>query len=320
MKINLSQKNDPEELMMRDAYCNTLIDLAGSDPRIVALDADLMKSMGMAAFLDAFPDRTFNCGVQEANMIGIAAGLSATGKIPYVHSFGTFASRRCFDQIFLSAAYAGLNIRITGSDPGIAAAYNGGTHMAFEDVAIMRSVPEMTIIEPADSVVLTDLIRQLNDPYGVFYMRLYRRNAVKIYQEGSTFAIGKAVTLREGGDLTIIAAGLMVPEALKASEILAARGIESRVIDMFTIKPPDVETIIRCAEETGAIITAENHNIIGGLGSAVAEVIAENHPVPMARIGRRDQFGEVGSLEYLREKFAMGAGHIAAMAEQILSL
>jgi transketolase len=319
MMVVKAGKNVIEEVMMRDVYCRTLIDLAENDSRIVVLDADLMKSMGMIPFQQAFPERTFNCGVQEANMIGIAAGLSATGKVPYAHSFGTFATRRCFDQIFLSAAYAKLNVRIIGSDPGITAAYNGGTHMPMEDMGIMRNVPEMNVIEPVDSIMFADIIRQLADLYGVFYVRLLRRNAIQVYAEGSTFTIGKAVTLKAGTDVTIMATGLMVVESLKAAEILSARDIEARVVNVFTIKPLDQEMVIQCAEETGCIVTAENHNIIGGLGSAVAEVLVENCPVPMGRIGCRDRFGEVGPVDHLKEIFGMTAQHIADKTMEVMN-
>lgn len=305
--------------MMRDAYCNTLIELARGNKSIVALDADLMKSMGMIPFLKEFPERTFNCGVQEANMIGVAAGLSATGKIPYAHSFATFSTRRAFDQVFLSAAYAGLNVRIIGSDPGITAAFNGGTHMPLEDLGIMRQVPTMTVLEPVDAAMLEDLVRQLADLEGVFYIRLLRRHAIKVYEPGSHFEIGKAVTLKDGGDVTIIATGIMVTEALEARELLAEKGISARVVNVFTLKPIDTATITRCARETGAIVTAENHNIIGGLGSAVAEVLAENEPTPLERIGARDRFGEVGPVDYLKKAFGMTAEDIANKAKQAIS-
>lgn len=318
MTIKLAETNSLEKEMMRDVYCKTLMKLAEKDERIIALDADLMNSLGMVPFGEAFPDRTINCGVQEANMIGVAAGLSAVGKVPYAHSFGTFASRRCFDQVFLSAAYAGLNVRIIGSDPGITAAYNGGTHMPFEDIGIMRNVPAITIIEPADSVMLEDMVMQLADRYGVFYVRLLRKNAVRIYEEGSTFAIGKAVTLRNGSEVTIIATGIMVSEALQAAEKLTDEGISAKVVNMFTIKPVDAEAIIACARETGAIVTAENHSIVNGLGSAVAEVLAENVPVPMERIGSRDVFGEVGPVDYLQKRFCMTADDICAKVRQVL--
>lgn len=308
-----------DSIAMRDAYCQTLMDLARKDSRIIALDADLMHSMGMIPFLEEFPDRTFNCGIQEANMIGIAAGLSATGKIPYAHTFGVFASRRACDQVFISAAYAKLNVRIIGSDPGVTAAFNGGTHMPFEDMGIMRGIPEVTVIEPTDTAMIKDIVRKLVEPYGVFYIRLVRRNSIKIFEEGSTFEIGKALHLRDGSDVTVIASGLLVDEALKAAEKLEGEGISVRVLNMFTWKPLDREAVIKCAEETGAVITAENHNIINGLGSAVAEVLAENHPVPMERVGVNDLFGEVGPVDYLKERFGLTSENIASSVKKVLS-
>lgn len=318
MAIKIAKDHIKEDEMMRDVYCQTLIDLARDDKRIVVLDADLMKSMGMIPFKEAYPERTYNCGVQEANMIGVSAGLSATGKVPFAHTFGTFASRRCYDQLFLSVAYAQLNVRVVGSDPGITAAFNGGTHMPLEDMALMRNIPTMTVIEPVDSVMLEDVIRQLADAYGVFYVRLLRKNAEKIYEAGSRFEIGKAVILKEGSDLSIIATGIMVAEALNAANKLSEQGISARVVNMFTLKPIDTEIIKKCAVETGAIVTAENHNIIGGLGSAVAEVLVEEVPVPMERIGVRDRFGEVGSVDYLKETFGMTAEHIVDRALRLL--
>ena len=318
MMILLAKNNVKEDIEMRNVYCQTLIELARENEQIVVLDADLMSSIGMIPFLKEFPERTFNCGVQEANMIGIAAGLSATGKIPFAHTFGTFATRRCYDQVFISGAYAKANIRIIGSDPGVTSAYNGGTHMPFEDMGIMRNIPEMTVLEPTDSIMLKDIIKQLAGLYGMFYVRLLRKNAIKIYKEGSTFKIGNAVKLRDGKDITIIANGIMVAEALKAAEILDKKGVFVRVIDMFILKPIDKETIIECAKETGAIITAENHNIINGLGSAVAEVLAENIPTPMERVGVKDLFGEVGPVDYLKERFELTANDIVKKVEKVL--
>lgn len=318
MCIKISEKNIKEDIMMREVYCKTLMELAEKDERIVALDADLMNSMGMMPFLKAYPERTFNCGVQEGDMIGIAAGLSATGKVPYAHSFGPFATRRCFDQVFISAAYARLNVRIIGSDPGVTAAYNGGTHMPFEDMGIMRNIPQMTVIEPTDAVMLQDIIKQLKDLYGVYYIRLMRKNAVKIYEEGSTFEIGKGIELRDGKDATIIASGILVAEALEAANILKEEGISVKVVNIFTIKPIDRRLIEKCAKETGAIVTAENHNIINGLGSAVAEVLCETIPVPLERIGCQDEFGEVGSEGYLKERFEMTAKDIVKKVKKVI--
>jgi len=304
---------------MRDVYCATLIDMASEDKRVVSLDADLMKSMGMIPFLEKYPERTFNCGVQEANMIGVAAGLSATDKIPFAHTFGPFATRRCFDQIFISAAYAQLNVRIVGSDPGITAAYNGGTHMPFEDMALMRSIPGATIIEPTDCTMLADILRQVKDMCGVFYIRLLRKNPVKIYEDGSTFEIGKGVTLKDGKDVTMITSGFLTSETSKAADMLAQDGVSARVVNMFTWKPIDKDLIVKCAGETGAIVTVENHNIINGLGSAVAEVLVENKPVPMERIGSQDRFGEVGSVDYLQKTFEMTAEDIVKKAKSVLA-
>ena len=318
MKIITTQNRVLDKIAMRDCYCSTLMELAARDKRVVVLDADLMKSMGMMPFMKAYPERTFDVGVQEANMIGVSAGLSATGKIPFAHSFAPFASRRCFDQVFLSCGYAKLNVRIIGSDPGITAAYNGGTHMPFEDMGIMRNVPNITILEPTDATMLKSLVEQTLDIYGVFYIRLLRKNAIKIYEEGSSFEIGKAITLREGSDVTIFAIGYMVNESLKAAEILEADGISAKVVNIFTLKPIDAGMIIKCAKETGAIVTAENHNIINGLGSAVAEVLVENYPVPMERVGVRDLFGEVGSVDYLAKRFEMTPDDIAVKVRKVI--
>ena len=314
----MTKNNVKEDIEMRNVYCQTLIELAKKNKQIVVLDADLMSSMGMIPFFKEFPERTFNCGVQEANMIGVAAGLSVTGKIPFAHTFGVFATRRCYDQIFLSGAYAKANVRMIGSDPGVTAAYNGGTHMPFEDLGIMRNIPEISVMIPTDSIMLKDIIKQLVELYGMFYIRLLRKNAIKIYKEGSTFKIGKAVKLKNGKDVTIIANGIMVAEALNAAYMLEERGISARVLDMFTLKPIDKEEIIKCAKETGAIVTAENHNIINGLGSAVAEVLVENIPTPMERIGVKDLFGEVGPVDYLKERFELTANDIVRKVEKVL--
>ena len=318
MMILSTMNNIKEDVAMRDVYCQTLIELAKKNDQIVVLDADLMSSMGMIPFLEAFPERTFNCGVQEANMIGVAAGLSATGKIPYAHTFGPFATRRCYDQVFLSGAYAKSNIRIIGSDPGVTAAYNGGTHMPFEDLGIMRNIPEMTIIIPTDSIMLKNIIKQVAELFGMFYIRLLRKNAIKIYEKSSTFEIGKAIKLKEGTDVTIIANGIMVADALNAAYMLEEKGISARVLDMFTLKPIDKEEIMVCAKETEAIVTAENHNIINGLGSAVAEVLVENIPIPMERVGVKDLFGEVGPADYLKERFELTASDIVQKVEKVL--
>lgn len=308
-----------DSVEMRSAFCQTLIDMAKADERIVALDADLMGAMGTIPFRTAFPDRTIDCGIQEANMIGVAAGLSARGKIPFAHTFGTFASRRACDQIALSCAYAGLNVKIMGSDPGVTAALNGGTHMALEDLGIMRGIPEITVVEPTDVVMLQNLLPQLKDAYGVAYIRLVRKNCESIYEEGSSFEIGKANLLADGKDVTIIAMGYCVSQALLAKQELEKKGISARVVDMFTLKPLDRQAVIDAAKATGAIVTAENHYINNGLGSAVAEVLCEEYPVPMVRVGVKDHFGEVGDRDFLADKFGINAKAIVSAAMEVIA-
>ncbi len=314
MALVLAAENVKETLEMRKALCATLTDLASSREDIVYLDADLYGSSGMKPFAAAFPDRAFNVGIAEANMIGVACGLSAAGKTPFVHSFGPFATRRCFDQIFLSGAYAKNTINVIGSDPGITAAYNGGTHMPFEDIALMRSIPTAVVVEPTDTTMLKSVVRQLADMRGVHYIRLKRKNAITVYDEGTTFQIGKSLTIREGNDVTLIACGIMVAQALEAAQLLHEQGIEARVIDMFTIKPIDEQAIVEAADDTGALVTCENHNVIGGLGSAVAEVVVKHTPVVMEMVGVEDEFGEVGTEDYLRQRFRLNAQHIVEKA------
>jgi len=305
--------------MMREVYCDTLLDLALENEDIIALEADLMSSSGMKPFFQRFPDRAFNCGVAEANMIGVAAGLSAMGKIPFAHSFGCFASRRVCDQIMISCSYAKQNVKILGTDPGVTAAYNGGTHMPFEDMGVLRSIPEITLIEPADNVILEDIVKQLVELNGVYYIRMARKNAVSIYQEGSNFHIGRGNTLVDGTDVTIIASGIMVYEALKAASILQTVDISARIVDMFTWKPIDTELIDNCARITGAFVTAENHNIYGGLGSAVAEAAAKVRPVPIEMVGVKDRFGQVGTEDFLREEYELTAADIVEAAKRAIA-
>ncbi len=307
-----------ESCMMRDVFNNTLVKIAGEDSRIVFLDADLMSSSGAKTFKNAFPERFFNVGIAEANMVGIAAGLARAGKVPFMHSFGPFATRRCFDQIFLSLGYNRLSANVIGTDPGVTAAHNGGTHMPFEDMGLMMLIPESVVIEPTDSHVLEAIIPQLIKLPGVHYIRLFRKNAIGIY-EGGEFTVGKGVEVRPGTDVSIISSGIMVEESVKARDILAAEGVSARVVDMFTWKPIDRELIARCAVETGAIVTAENHNVSGGLGNAVAAVVAETKPVPMERIGVQDRFGQVGEEPFLREQYQLTAKDIVAAVKKAIA-
>lgn len=309
-----------EEQEMRSVYCNTMLELAESDSRIVDVEADLTGAHGMKPFKKQFSERSFNVGIAEANMIGVAAGLAACGKIPFVHSFATFASRRCFDQIAISVCYAGLGVKIVGSDPGVGAELNGGTHMALEDVGIMRTLPGMSIFEPTDSVQLRKALPVIIDHDGPVYIRLFRRKAHAIFNSAAyTFRFGKADTLKEGDDVTILASGVCVANALEAAEKLATEGISARVINIHTVKPLDTEIVLKAAEETGALVTVENHSIIGGLGSAVAECLAEGRPVPLERVGVKDHFGQVGKADYLLKAFGLTPDDIGAAANRALA-
>jgi transketolase len=275
------------------------------------LEADLMRATGTQPFMDKFPKRTFNVGVAEANMVGIAAGLSSTGKIPFANTFASFAARRTYDQFFISANYARLNVKLVGSDPGITALYNGGTHMPFEDMGIMRNIPGLTIFEPSDAVSLKKLVKQASEFYGCTYMRLNRRVSPVIYAEDADLQLGKGYVLRDGDDVAIFAIGaVMVNEALAAADVLGMQGISAAVIDMFTLKPLDKDLVLNYAQKTKAIVTCENHQVINGLGSAIAEYLSEVQPTLMRRVGVMDEFGEVGELDYLMKRFGMTAENI----------
>lgn len=317
-KINLAKENGKDIMDMRDAFCASLLELAEENEKIVLLDADLMGAMGTKPFRAKFPNRTVDCGIQEANMIGMACGLAVQGKIPFAHTFAPFCTRRACDQIFISGAYNHANVKVIGSDPGITAAYNGGTHMPFEDMGIMRGIPGMMVVEPTDIVMLKNLLPQIAATEGMIYMRLVRKDVKKVYDEGSTFELGKAAVLSEGTDVTIIASGFCVSEAIGAARILAEQGISAGIINMFTWKPIDEEAILRAAANTGAIVTAENHNVINGLGSAVSEVLIRNKPVPVEMVGVNDEFGEVGPVSYLRERFGLTDTAIAEAALRVI--
>jgi len=312
-RFTVNEKIEKSPVAMRDAL-GTALDIAGDkNNNVVYLDADLSNCINNKEFIKKHPERFIQCGIAEADMIGVAAGLSAMGKIPFAHSFGCFSSRRACDQIMISCSYSKLNVRILGSDPGITASHNGGTHMPFEDMAVLRSIPHITLLEPADTVALSNIIAQLctDEHYGVYYIRMMRKNAVPIYAENENFTIGKGKILRDGSDLTIFASGIMVAEALSAAEILQTRNVSARVVDMFTWKPIDTELIERCAVETKRFIVAENHNVLGGLGSAIAEVTAKTHPVPIKFVGVQDEFGQIGTQSELQAIYGLTAEKIA---------
>jgi transketolase len=313
--------NMAEQKEMRVQYTETLMALVEEGADIVVVEADLMRATGTGTFAKKYPGRTVNVGVAEANLVGVAAGLSAGGKIPFAATFGCFASRRAFDQFFLAANYARLGVKLVGTDPGVTAAFNGGTHMPLEDIALMRAIPDLVILEPSDPTSLDALVRAAAAHRGSVYMRLQRKPAAYLYPAGEKIEIGKSMVLREGKDVVLLSLGcLMAKEALKAADILAAQGIFAAVVDALTVAPLDVETIGGLMNATGRIVTCENHRVTGGLGSAVAELIAEGaDDVRLRRIGAgAKEFGEVGTQDWLAERFRMTASHIAAAAKDLL--
>ena len=295
-------------------------ELFNADDKVVYLDADLMGSLKTQELWKKRPDRALNCGIQEANMVGVAAGLFLAGYKPYIHSFAPFITRRVFDQVFLSLGYAGKSVHLIGSDVGIMATDNGGTHMCFEDMAMMRTIPGGCIVDVSDAVMFLDLLKRTKDRTGVTYFRTASRGLPDIYKPGTVFEVGKGKELTEGSDVTIIASGIMVATALQAEKLLREEGVSARVIDPITIKPLDEELILKCAEETGAIVAAENHSVNGGLGGAVAELLSEHYPVPVLRVGVRDLFGQVGPEAFLREQYHLQAGDIVQKAHLAIHL
>ena len=305
---------------MRVVYTETLIEMAGKDDRVCVMEADLMRATGTFPFKDAFPDRVVNVGVAEANMVGVASGLSAGGKIPFAATFGCFAARRTFDQFFISANYAQQNVKLVGTDPGITAAFNGGTHMPFEDVGLMRCIPNLTIFEPCDTVSLKKLLQQSKDHKGSTYMRLQRKGSNTIYKEETEIVLGKGNVLEEGTDITIIASGyVMVAEAIKAAESLKNEGISVRLVDMHTVKPLDKKLVLDCAEKTGAIVVCENHQKACGLFSAISEMLAQEKPTIVEAVAVEDKFGQVGTLDFLIEEYKLSAPNIVEKAKKAIS-
>ena len=300
---------------MRAMYAQCLGELMERDEKLVLLDADLSKACGTFPLRKRFPDRIYDCGVAEQNMISIAAGLASYGYKPWAESFAPFATRRVCDQIAISVCYAKRNVKIVGTDPGIAAELNGGTHMSLEDMGVVRSIPGLVIFEPTDTVQLKAAMPVLHAYEGPVYMRMNRKEFPTVFPEGYRFDLFKADLLRAGTDVTVLAAGLMVSESLQAAETLAAEGISCEVINVHTIKPIDRETILASAKKTGVIVTAENHNVIGGLRSAVLEALAHD-PVPVWAVGAEDRFGEVGKLPYLKEALGLNAAHLAAAVRE----
>ena len=307
-----------DEREMRQTLAGALVERAKTDDRIVVIEADLMSCHATKVFKQEFPERFVNVGIAEQNMIGIAAGMSTMGKIPFAYSFGPFATRRCYDQIFISVAYARQNVKIVGTDPGVLAEYNGGTHMPFEDMALMRAIPHMVCFEPVDATMLEKAVDQIVDYQGAVYIRLQRKKAEKVFDDTLNFELGKAIKIKDGKDVTLIASGIMVARAIEAAELLKEDGISARVVNIHTWKPIDKDAVIQCAKETGAIVTCENHNVCNGLGSAVAEVVCQNSPVPMRLVGAKDEFGQVGKNAYLSEQYHITTQDIVEAAREVV--
>jgi transketolase len=307
------------EMHTREAYGNTLVELGTENENIVVLDADLSRSTMTRLFASQFPDRFFDCGIAEQNMMGIAAGLAASGKTVFASSFAVFTSSRCYDQIRMSIAQPHQNVKIVASHGGISVGEDGFSHHSIEDLALFCSFPGFTVIVPADAIETTQAVRAAANTYGPFYIRLSRPKTPLVYSDNYRFVLGKAVMMRGGWDATVIACGMMVARALQAADTLAREGTECRVVNMSTLKPIDEEAIVKAAEETGAILTVEEHLQHGGLGSAVAQVVAKQHPVPMSFLAIKDYYSPSGKPEQLLQMHGLTAEGIAKEVRSLVS-
>ncbi len=304
---------------MRAAYAQCLAQLMENDKHVCVLDADLAKASGTRALYERFPEQMFDCGVAEQNMASIAAGLASYGFKPYIESFTPFATRRICDQIAISIVYARSNVKIVGTDPGISAELNGGTHMSMEDIGVLRSIPGIVIFEPVDETQLRAAMPVINDYEGAVYIRLFRKELPQVFGEGYSFDLFKTDTLRSGSDLTIFVSGMLTADTLTAAELLEKDGISCEVVNVHTIKPIDRESVTAAAKKTGAVLTVENHNVIGGLHSAVLEALAQEK-LSVCAVGVQDRFGEVGKLPYLREAMGLTVDNIVAAAKKAAAL
>lgn len=302
----------------RDAYGEALKAIGAVNDKIVVLDADLSSSTKTSVFAKAFPNRFFNTGIQEGNMIGVAAGLATTGKIPFASTFAVFGAGRAYEQIRNSVCYPKLNVKIAVTHSGLTVGEDGATHQMLEDIALMRVLPNMAVVVPADANETTAVIKWAAEYEGPTYIRMGRSKVDDVFDENTVFELGKSSTLCEGRDVTIIACGIMTSKAVEAAKNLAEKGVHARVINMSSIKPIDEEAIIKAAKETGAILTCEEHSVHGGLGGAVAEVLAKKHPTIMSMIGTNDTFGESGTAESLLEKYQLTAERIQEEALNLM--
>ena len=302
----------------RDAYGEALAELGAENGNVVVLDADLSGSTKTSGFAKKFPERFFNMGIAEANMIGTAAGLAAAGKIPFASTFAIFAVGRAWEQVRQSVAYPKANVKVVATHSGITVGEDGGSHQSVEDIAIMRAVPNMTVIVPADGIETKLAIRAAASFNGPVYVRLGRNKVPTLFGEDYDFAIGKGCQLRDGSDLTFVTTGMMTAQAVAAADLLAAQGVSARVVHIATIKPLDEELIIAAASETGAIVTAEEHSVIGGLGGAVSELLCDRCPVPVKRVGVQDRFGLSGKAEDLVKYFGLLPEDLVEAAKEVI--
>jgi len=307
-----------EEVALREVFGKTLVELGKENPNIVVLDADLSPSTMTGYFKQAFPERFFEIGIAEANMMGIAAGLAANGKIPFASTFAVFATSRCFDQIRVSIAQGKFNVKIVSTHSGLSVGEDGASHQALEDLALICSLPGFTVIVPADGIETAQVIRAVAAHPTPCYVRLIRGKLPLVFDDKYKFQIGKAAVMREGKDAAIMAIGTMVTPALEAATTLAQEGINCRVLNMSTIKPIDAEAVLKAAKETGAIVTAEEHQEHGGLGSIVARIIAKHHPVPMEFVAVKDKFGMSGKPAELLARYGLTAKDIAAAVRDVI--
>lgn len=307
-----------DKIATRQAYGEGLVELGKEYENLVVMDADLSGSTKTAMFAKEYPDRFFNMGIAEQNMYGAATGLALSGKIVCASTFAMFATGRAFEIVRNSIGYTGANVKICASHAGITVGEDGASHQTFEDIALMRTVPGMTVVNPSDAVATKKLLRQIVETEGPCYFRVGRAAVPVFYDESDEITLGKGNLIRDGKDVSIIATGIMVSSAFEAAEKLAAEGVDARVIDIHTIKPIDEEIIIKAASETGAIVTAEEHGVIGGLGDAVAQVVVKNQPCRIAMVGQQDTFGESGKPDQLLAKYQMTADDIAAAVKKVL--
>jgi transketolase len=310
---------------MRNAYGEALVELGASNPNIVVLGADTTDSMKSGMFGVKYPDRFFNLGIAEQNLVGVAAGLAFGGKVSYAGTYAIFVPGKCVDQIRNMLCYADLNVKLVCSHAGITVGPDGGSHEQVEDIALMRCIPHMRVVVPADAVAVKGIIKAIADIPGPFYVRITRgvvkgSNTPIVYDGGFEYKLGKANVIRDGADVALFGCGIMLPEAVRAAESLAAKGVSASVIDIHTVKPIDQETIIKYARQCGCAVSAEEHNVLGGMGSAVAEVVTDQYPIPLKRVGVMDTFGESGEAQELLNKYGLTAAHIEEAAQQAIAM